>query len=56
MLRSFQLPGCVQIPSKLIQAGTEILRLRLKYYVLRSINSLIPFGIRKNAGSVEGVY
>jgi hypothetical protein len=39
-LKKFKLPGSDQIPAELVQAGAETL--------LRSINSLILFEIRKN--------
>jgi hypothetical protein len=48
-LKKYKTPGSDQIPAELIQAGGEI-------YCLRSTNSLILFGIRKNCLSVEGVY
>jgi hypothetical protein len=40
-LIEYKLPGSYQVPAELIQAGGEILP-------LRSTNSLIMFGIRKN--------
>jgi hypothetical protein len=42
-LKKYKLPGSNQIPAELIQGGGEI-----RYYGLRSINSLILFGVRKN--------